>query len=107
VQLFLHYGDMTDATNLTQLMNKIRPDEVYNLAAQSHVAVSFEQPEYTSNGTSRVCMSVYTYPVLFYVVCVSCGLTRCDNLAAQSHVVVLFEQPEYTSNGTSRVCVSV
>lgn len=45
--LFLHYGDMTDSSNLNRLVEKIRPDEIYNLAAQSHVAVSFEVPEYT------------------------------------------------------------
>lgn len=46
---FLHYGDLTDATNLIRLVQEVRPDEVYNLAAQSHVAVSFETPEYTAN----------------------------------------------------------
>jgi len=46
---FLHYGDMTDSTNLIRLMQEITPDEVYNLAAQSHVRVSFETPEYTAN----------------------------------------------------------
>ncbi len=46
-KIFLHYGDMTDSLSLSQVMAKIRPDEVYNLAAQSHVAVSFETPEYT------------------------------------------------------------
>jgi GDPmannose 4,6-dehydratase len=45
----LHYGDMTDATNLIRLMQEVAPDEVYNLAAQSHVRVSFEMPEYTAN----------------------------------------------------------
>jgi GDPmannose 4,6-dehydratase len=45
----LHYGDMTDSTNLIRLMQEIRPTEIYNLAAQSHVAVSFESPEYTAN----------------------------------------------------------
>jgi GDPmannose 4,6-dehydratase len=45
----LHYGDMTDSTNLTRLMQLVAPDEVYNLAAQSHVQVSFETPEYTAN----------------------------------------------------------
>jgi GDPmannose 4,6-dehydratase len=49
VRFFLHYGDMTDATSLIHLMQKIEPDEVYNLAAQSHVYVSFETPEYTAN----------------------------------------------------------
>ena len=45
----LHYGDMTDSTNLTRLIKEIQPDEIYNLAAMSHVAVSFEMPEYTGN----------------------------------------------------------
>jgi len=49
VRFFLHYGDMTDSTNLIRLMQQIRPAEIYNLAAQSHVAVSFESPEYTAN----------------------------------------------------------
>jgi GDPmannose 4,6-dehydratase len=46
---FLHYGDMTDSTNITRLIKEIQPDEIYNLAAMSHVAVSFETPEYTGN----------------------------------------------------------
>ena len=46
---FLHYGDMTDSTSLIQIVQKVQPDEIYNLAAQSHVQVSFEQPEYTAN----------------------------------------------------------
>jgi GDPmannose 4,6-dehydratase len=58
VKMFLHYGDMTDATNLIRLMQEIQPDEVYNLAAQSHVQVSFETAEYTANadgiGTLRL-----------------------------------------------------
>ncbi len=45
----LHYGDMTDANNLLRVVQELRPDEIYNLAAQSHVAVSFESPEYTAN----------------------------------------------------------
>jgi GDPmannose 4,6-dehydratase len=49
VRLFLHYGDMTDANSLIRVIQEVRPDEVYNLAAQSHVAVSFESPEYTAN----------------------------------------------------------
>jgi GDPmannose 4,6-dehydratase len=56
--LFLHYGDLTDATNLIRLVQEVQPDEIYNLAAQSHVAVSFETPEYTANadaiGTLRL-----------------------------------------------------
>lgn len=54
----LHYGDMTDSSNLTRIISEIQPDEVYNLAAQSHVAVSFESPEYTADvdalGTLRL-----------------------------------------------------
>lgn len=49
--LFLHYGDLTDSSNLNRLIEKIRPNEIYNLAAQSHVAVSFEVPEYTAEVT--------------------------------------------------------
>ena len=45
----LHHGDMTDSSSLTHILQKVKPDEVYNLAAQSHVAVSFEEPEYTAN----------------------------------------------------------
>ncbi len=59
---FLHYGDLTDSTNLIRLINEIKPDEIYNLAAQSHVAVSFETPEYTANcdalGTLRILEAV-------------------------------------------------
>lgn len=46
---FMHYGDLTDATNLIRLVQEVQPDEIYNLAAQSHVQVSFETPEYTAN----------------------------------------------------------
>ena len=49
VKLFLHHGDMTDSSSLIRIMQKVQPDEVYNLAAQSHVQVSFEEPEYTAN----------------------------------------------------------
>jgi GDPmannose 4,6-dehydratase len=58
VRLKLHYGDLTDSTNLIRIIQETQPDEIYNLAAQSHVAVSFETPEYTANsdavGTLRV-----------------------------------------------------
>ncbi|MGH8209009.1 MAG: GDP-mannose 4,6-dehydratase [Steroidobacteraceae bacterium] len=58
VRLHLHYGDLTDATNLIRIVQQVQPDEIYNLAAQSHVAVSFETPEYTANsdalGTLRI-----------------------------------------------------
>ncbi|HTW73942.1 MAG TPA: GDP-mannose 4,6-dehydratase [Steroidobacteraceae bacterium] len=49
VRMHLHYGDLTDATNLIRIVQQVQPDEIYNLAAQSHVAVSFETPEYTAN----------------------------------------------------------
>ncbi|MGH1540973.1 MAG: GDP-mannose 4,6-dehydratase [Arenicella sp.] len=56
--LFLHYGDLTDSSNLTRIISETQPDEIYNLAAQSHVAVSFESPEYTADvdaiGTLRL-----------------------------------------------------
>src|SRR3954470_10370567 len=56
--IHLHYGDLTDATNLIRIVQQVQPDEIYNLAAQSHVAVSFEEPEYTANsdalGTLRI-----------------------------------------------------
>ena len=57
-RLFLHYGDLTDSTNLSRVIQSVQPDEIYNLAAQSHVGVSFETPEYTANtdalGTLRI-----------------------------------------------------
>jgi GDPmannose 4,6-dehydratase len=57
-RFFLHYGDLTDSTNLIRIVQQVQPDEIYNLAAQSHVAVSFETPEYTANtdgiGTLRL-----------------------------------------------------
>jgi GDPmannose 4,6-dehydratase len=57
-RLFLHYGDLTDSTNLIRIVQETQPDEIYNLAAQSHVKVSFEAPEYTANadalGTLRI-----------------------------------------------------
>lgn len=49
IHFILHHGDMTDSSSLVHIIQKVRPDEIYNLAAQSHVAVSFEQPEYTAN----------------------------------------------------------
>jgi len=68
-RLILHYGDLTDATNLIRIVQEVRPHEIYNLAAQSHVAVSFETPEYTANadalGTLRLLEAVRI-----------CGLTQ-------------------------------
>jgi GDPmannose 4,6-dehydratase len=62
VRFLLHYGDLTDATNLIRIMQEVQPDEVYNLGAQSHVKVSFESPEYTADadalGTLRLLEAV-------------------------------------------------
>jgi GDPmannose 4,6-dehydratase len=58
VRFFMHYGDLTDSTNIIRIIQEVQPDEIYNLAAQSHVKVSFENPEYTANtdalGTLRI-----------------------------------------------------
>src|SRR5258708_16572275 len=74
VRFFMHYGDMTDATNLIRLVQETKPTEIYNLAAQSHVQVSFETPEYTANaaglGTLRLLEAAPTprlhKPLRFY-----------------------------------------
>ncbi len=62
INLFLHFGDMTDSMNLTRIIQEVQPDEIYNLAAMSHVAVSFETPEYVANadgtGTLRILEAV-------------------------------------------------
>lgn len=64
-QIMLHYGDMTDGTGLRRILHKVQPDEVYNLAAQSHVKVSFDQPEYTADtvatGTLRLLEALRDY----------------------------------------------
>ncbi|QFU74635.1 GDP-mannose 4,6-dehydratase [Halioglobus maricola] len=61
-QFILHYGDLTDSSNITRIIQQVQPDEIYNLAAQSHVAVSFEEPEYTADvdgiGTLRILEAV-------------------------------------------------
>lgn len=63
VRFFLHYGDLTDSSNLVSIIQKVQPDEIYNLAAQSHVQVSFETPEYTANtdalGTLRILEAIH------------------------------------------------
>src|SRR5690606_25747883 len=62
IRFKLHYGDLTDSTNLIRLVQQIQPDEIYNLGAQSHVQVSFDSPEYTANvdalGTLRILEAV-------------------------------------------------
>jgi GDPmannose 4,6-dehydratase len=64
LRFYLHYGDMTDSSSLQRVVEKVRPDEIYNLAAQSHVAVSFQEPEYTANsvglGTLRLLETIRT-----------------------------------------------
>jgi len=64
----LHYGDLTDSSNLTRIISEVQPDEVYNLGAQSHVAVSFEAPEYTADvdamGTLRLLEAIRFLPFL-------------------------------------------
>src|SRR3989344_2224171 len=73
VGLLLHYGDMTDSGNLEKLIHQIKPDEVYNLAAMSHVKVSFDMPEYTANtdalGTLRILEAIKNsgLPIKFYM----------------------------------------
>src|ERR1700755_1959676 len=57
-QFILHYGDLTDSTNLVRIVQQVQPDEIYNLAAQSHVAVSFEEPEYTANADGIGCLRI-------------------------------------------------
>lgn len=73
VKMFLHYGDLTDGNSIEKLINQIKPDEIYHLAAQSHVKVSFDMPEYTSNtdalGTLRVLEAIKNSgrPIKFYM----------------------------------------
>src|SRR6266436_2207826 len=74
VRFHMHYGDLTDATNLIRIVQETQPDEIYNLAAQSHVKVSFETPEYTANsdgiGTLRLLEAIrllnLTHKTKFY-----------------------------------------
>ena len=67
ISFVLHYGDLTDTSNLTRIVHEVRPDEIYNLGAQSHVAVSFESPEYTADvdaiGTLRLLEAVRRQPI--------------------------------------------
>ena len=71
IRFFMHYGDMTDATNLIRIIQEVQPDEVYNLAAQSHVKVSFETAEYTANadalGTLRLLEAIRILNMTEYV----------------------------------------
>jgi len=62
VRFFLHYGDLTDATNLIRIIQEVQPDEIYNLGAQSHVKVSFESPEYTADTDALECWGLKKKP---------------------------------------------
>ncbi len=105
----LHYGDLSDTSNLTRILREVQPDEVYNLGAMSHVAVSFESPEYTADvhlhygdlsdtsNLTRILREVQPDEVY--------------NLGAMSHVAVSFESPEYTADvdamGTLRLLEAI
>lgn len=88
VDLKLHYGDLSDATNLVHIIGETQPDEVYNLGAQSHVQVSFEMAEYTANvdglGTLRLLDAIRTCrlekQIRFYQVC-SRSFSLCGDIA--------------------------
>ena len=85
VPLELHHGDMTDSSSLISLFNKVKPDEIYNLAAQSHVKVSFEIPEYTANsdalGVLRLLEAVK-----------SAGLIKKTKIFSSNHIVVIHRE---------------
>ena len=123
----LHYGDLSDTSNLVRIVQETQPDEIYNLGAQSHVAVSFESPEYTADvdalGTLRLLEAIrilgLEQKTRFYQASTSelYGLvqeTQPDeiyNLGAMSHVAVSFESPEYTADvdaiGTLRLLEAI
>ncbi len=104
VRLFLHYGDLTDTSNLNRLLEKIQPDEIYNLGAQSHVGVSFNSPEYTAEATGISRLFLH-YGDLTDTSNLNRLLEKIQpdeiyNLGAQSHVGVSFNSPEYTAEAT-------
>jgi GDPmannose 4,6-dehydratase len=72
---YLHHGDMTDSSSLTHIIQKVQPDEIYNLAAQSHVAVSFEEPEYTANSDALGALRITGKPMVFMPVTASFSTT--------------------------------
>ena len=100
-RIFLHYGDLTDSCNLMLLISKIRPDEVYNLAAQSHVAVSFEVPEYTAEatgvGTIRLLEAVRQsgLPIRFYQASTSELFGGLPETAPQSEETPFYPKSPY------------
>lgn len=100
-RVFLHYGDMTDSSNAHRLIQEIRPDEVYNLAAQSHVAVSFEVPEYTAEatgvGTIRLLEAVRQsgVPIHFYQASTSELFGGLPETAPQSEATPFYPKSPY------------
>lgn len=100
-RLFLHYGDLTDSSNAHTLIREIRPDEVYNLAAQSHVAVSFEVPEYTAEatgvGTLRLLEALRQsgLPIRFYQASTSELFGGLPDTAPQSEVTPFYPKSPY------------
>lgn len=100
-RLFLHYGDLTDSSNAHTLIREIRPDEVYNLAAQSHVAVSFEVPEYTAEatgvGTIRLLEAVRQsgLPIRFYQASTSELFGGLPDTAPQSEATPFYPKSPY------------
>lgn len=99
--IFLHYGDLTDSSNAHALIREIQPDEVYNLAAQSHVAVSFEVPEYTAEatgvGTIRLLEAVRQSgrPIRFYQASTSELFGGLPDTAPQSEVTPFYPKSPY------------
>ncbi len=100
-RFFLHYGDLTDSCNLLALVSKIRPDEVYNLGAQSHVAVSFEVPEYTADttgvGTIRLLEALHQsgVPAKFYQASTSEMFGGLPETAPQSETTPFYPKSPY------------
>lgn len=100
-RVFLHYGDLTDSSNAHGLIQEIRPDEVYNLAAQSHVAVSFEVPEYTAEatgvGTIRLLEAVRQngLPIRFYQASTSELFGGLPETAPQSEATPFYPKSPY------------
>jgi GDPmannose 4,6-dehydratase len=100
-KLFLHYGDLTDSSNLNRLIEKIQPDEIYNLAAQSHVQVSFEVPEYTAEadgvGTLRLLDAIRETGVKckFYQASTSELFGGLPHTAPQSEITPFYPKSPY------------
>lgn len=100
-RFFLHYGDLTDSCNLIALITKIQPDEIYNLGAQSHVAVSFEVPEYTAEatgvGTIRLLDAIYQSGVKckFYQASTSELFGGLPGTAPQSEITPFYPKSPY------------